>query len=388
MSGFAARAAYYMARGAVRKWGPWAARKYGVRVAGGLAAGGAGALTGYMRKRKGRPQVQRPSKRTKGDIAGRPANDDTRINLNSTYNAVSLYTKRRKSGKRYTKRKPKTFSGKVKNVINKLPKTSYWTIAHTDQYTFTTLPGSSYSAQDFVGNTAIARRAFTCGLGQLANATSTATDLTHIYLKLRNYGHIESSAIVSDAARNVEFVKFWFSIKMNLDIQCFNNEFTDTNPLYADIYECTAAQNITDNNHSTPGRSWPQSLIDTNAAFSGDTIADINVKGATPQTSPTFKKYWSIDKVTRIRISSPAPFHYDMYTSGIYNAQVASDHYCMKGITKGIMIVLAPIQVTTLPAAWNFQITAVNKKFAYKCLPFAGHQPSLDMQNGMTLTTL
>lgn len=354
------------------------------RYAGPLFASAAGAA---WRKRKPGPVMSRPSKKAKtggNAIAGRPSNDDTRINLNSTYNAVSLYNKRSKKSK-YKSRRPKTFAGKVKKVLDKQPQSSTWTIAFTNQETNIAAPLANYATHDLWGGTTYA---FLVGSGQKQDTTAVAKDLTHIYIKLRNYGHIESSAIVSDAARNVDWVKFWFSAKHQFDIQCFNVEFTDTNPLYADIYECTAAQNITDSNYSNPYSAWINACIDQNAAFSGDTIAVATTKGKTPKQSKLFNKYWSVNKVTRIRISNAAPFHYDMYTSGVYNANVAADAYCLKGITKGIFLVLAPIMTTTLPATYNIQLTAVNKQFKYKCLPFAGHQPSLDMQHGETKTTL
>jgi len=215
-------------------------------------------------------------------------------------------------------------------------------------------------------------------VGQLNDTTVLSKEITGLYVKIRNYGHIEASTIISDAARNVDFAKFWFSVKHNFDIQCFNNEFTEANPLYVDIYECTAQKDIIDLNYRTPGLAWQRALVDQNASFDGLSISTAENKGSTPRQAPLFKKYWSVDKVTRIRITSAAPFHYDMYTSGIYNPNRAQDCYAMKGITKGIMFIMGPIQVTTLPINWNFQVTASNKQFKFKVLPTSGHQPMLD----------
>jgi len=150
MASFAARYGYYLARGAVRKWGPWAVKKYGGRVAGGLAAGGAGVAAGLWRKRKPGPIVQRPSKKPKGDVGGRPANDDTRINLNTTYNSVSLYNKRRKRS-RFKNKRPKTFAGKVKRVLDKQPPTSYYTIMYNNNYAVVSGPQTGYASQELLG---------------------------------------------------------------------------------------------------------------------------------------------------------------------------------------------------------------------------------------------
>jgi len=376
---------------AKRYYGPAMARAYrsaATHYAGkampylGSAAAGYAGSAAYNRKRKAGAQGGGGKRQ---DIGGRPANDDTRTNLNSTFNSVSLYSKRRKSTKRL-KFKKKTFATKVKKVINKQPQTSFWTISHSNQLSIAPAASNSYQVQDLFG------RVFSYGWqlasGQLNDTAAVAKDLTHIYIKLRNYGHIESSAIVSDATRNVDVVKFWYAASYNFDIQCFNNEYTDTNPLYCDIYECLAASNISESDYATPADAWVNSLALQNAAFTGDTVSTALIKGATPKECALFKKYWSIVKVTRIRIASPAPFHYDMHTKGIYNSQTARDVYCIKGQTKGIMIVAAPIMTTTNPANYNFQLTAMNKKFRYKCLPYAGHQPALDRQNGQTITTV
>lgn len=385
MASFAARYGYYLARGAIRKWGPWAARKYGARAAGAVAAGAAGVAAGTWRKRKGGPQAQRPSKKTKPDIGGRPSNDDTRVNLNTTFNSVSLYNKRRKRG-RYNAKRPKTFAGKVKRVIDKQPPTCFYTSLYTNAYTVVTPPQVGYSSQELLGETY--SPALMLAAGQLHDPIATPKDISGIYIKLRNSGHIESSAIVSDSNRNVDFVKFWFSAKMDFDIQVFNNEFTATNPLYIDIYECTAQQNITDADYQTPALAWTRSCSNQNAAFTALTPTTPENKGATPRHTSLFSKYWSIDKVTRIMVTSAAPFHYDMYASGIYNSNPAADCYAMRGLTKGVMFVMAPIMVSTTPVNWNFQLTAINKKFKFKCMPTAGHQPSFDKtatQNAVTV---
>jgi len=293
---YAGRILGAIARDAAKRYGPGLARKYGPH----LAAGAGGALVGGARKLKRKWGGPSGGGGKRQDIGGRPANDDTRVNLNSTFNSVSLYSKRRKPTKRL-KPKKKTFTAKVKKVINKQPQTSFWTISHSNQLSIAPAAGNSYQVQDLFG------RVFSYGWqlasGQLNDTAAVAKDLTHIYIKLRNYGHIESSAIVSDATRNTDAVKFWYSASYNFDIQCFNNEYTDTNPLYCDIYECMVASNISEVDYATPADAWVNCLSVQNACFSGDTVSTALIKGATPKECALFKKYWSIVKVTRIRIS-------------------------------------------------------------------------------------
>jgi len=370
MASLAARYGYYLARGAVRKWGPWAAKKYGGRALGALGAAGAG----YATKKYATGNKR---KRVDSGVGGRPANDDTRINLNSTYNAVSLYSKRSRTGKMTSSKKravrsKRSFSKKVKQITDGHIPWSKWSVTYTNQLAITSAPATTYGSQDIFG--ANYSHAFQLCPG-LENDAGIK-DINHITTELNQWGHIQDGAIVNDNQRNTAGVAIKYRARMEFDIQCFNSEFTESNPLYIDIYECTAARNIHSISYATPADAWATAYTDNYQSFTGDSNPVNTRKGERPSDCHGFKKWWSVDKVTRVRITSPAPFHYDLRSSGTWTSHAEAsleDTYCLKGKTKGIMIVVAPIMVTTMPAAYNFQITAVNKHFDFKPLPYKGH---------------
>lgn len=387
MASFAGRAAWYLARGAARKWGPWAARKYGGKAAGAIAAAGAGYASGKWVKGYNNNKRKRPLE----DVGGRPANDDTRINLNSTYNAVSLYNKRSRKGRhRRTTGKvlrKKQFVKRVKKAVQTSIPWSVWSVTYSDPLVITSAPATTYGSQDVFGATF----SYALNLCPGKSNDSGLKDVNHILNELVQWGHVENGAIVDDTTRNTDGIKMQFKARMNFDIQCFNSEFTDTNPLYVDIYECTAAKHIYDSGYSTAADAWTVCYTDINQPFTGNVNPVKTRKGEQPSDAQNFKKWWSIDKVTRIRIAGPAPFHYDLTSSGVLSSDsnaTLESRFCTKGITKNIMMVVAPIMVTTMPAAYNFQITAINKHFKFKPLPYKGHTAVTQMINSNFVTAL
>jgi len=329
-----------------------------------------------------------------GGVAEKPQNEDTRINLNDTYSAAALYTKKSRKRKSMTaskKRavhKKKAFSKKIKKIVHQRAPWSRYSVTFTNQLAITSVPGTTYGAQDVFGKTY--SNAFMFCSGVLNDTAEKG--LVHIAKELKQWGHVENGAVVDDNTRNEDRVKFDFQARMEFDIQCFNTEFTSTNPLYIDIYECTAAKNIDNVGYATPADAWTSCLLDQFQPFTGDNTPINTRKGARPSDCPSFGRWWSTDKVTRVRIASPAPFHYDMTSNGVYSTKddtsFSGGKYCHRGITKGIIIVVAPIMVTTMPANYNFQITAINKHYKFRQYLFEGHTPNMTLIGSNLATTL
>lgn len=392
---FATRAALYAARGVARKWGPWAARRWGGRAAAAIGGGAAAGYAGYAAK-KYATGSKRGRTDSGTDMGGRPANDDTRTNLNSTYNSVSLYNKRssKRRVKRTTAKTPRgrrrAYAKKIRKIVHTGQKWSRYSTTFSNALVITSAPATTFGSQDIFGRTYSQAFQFCAG----GNNDVLDKDINHITLELKQWGHVENGAVVDDNLRNTDNIKFDYTGRMEFDIQCFNAEFTDTNPLYIDIYECTAARNINDVLYSTPADAWANTLVDTNQPFTGDGNPVITRKGARPSDAPGFSKWWGINKVTRVRISDASPFHYDMQSKGTWSSrlnQATGTHfspYCVRGLTKGIIIVVAPIMVTTMPANYNFQITAVNKHFRFKQHIAEGHTPNQSVIASNFVTTI
>jgi len=330
-----------------------------------------------------------------GGVAEKAQNEDTRINLNDTYNSTSLYSKTtRKRKRRVTApkkraaKKKRAFTKKVKRVLLTRKPWSCYSINFTNALTILGAPNTSFGSQDIFG-VGYSQALMLCADAGNDNG-ATPKDINRIITKLRLMGHVENNAIVSGVDRNLDLIKFDYKARMDFDIQCFNVEFTNTNPLYIDIYECVAARNIQTIDHATPADSWIECLAQNNQPFAGDSATVATRKGQRPGDCPTFKKYWSISKVTRVRIASPAPFHYDMTSSGTWDSIHENDFngqpFARSGRTVGIMIVVAPIMVTTMPAIYNFQITGINRTYKFKQYDGTGKvvNPGLVLSNVAT----
>lgn len=332
------------------------------------------------------------TKATGGDRFIKPQNEDTRHNLNSTYNAASLYSraKTRRNKRKVTPRqrrikfKKRKFNRKVKKVVQKMWPISQMHIRFTDGLDITSTVQNNFIVQDVFG------AGFTQAL-QLATGPLNDTaqkDLHLVAEQMETAGYVEGSVAKSGNTKNTEMMKFWFKAKMNLSILCLNNEYTNDNPLIIDIYECTAAKNIKDINYRSPASAWTQELAEKN--LSHDTLAGISAtnKGMTPQMTKGFSSYWKVDKVTRVRIASLAPFDIELNTSGIYSEKLHDNTYAIGGITKGLIIVAAPTYVRTNPASWSFHIRGINKHFKYRPIPEGNVQFPMISWSDLHTTTI
>jgi len=318
-------------------------------------------------------------------------NQDTRTNLNSTFNSTSLYTKTNRKRKRKTVaakrtlKKKKLFTKKVKKIVQQHVPTSYLRVNFSTSSVQTGGPNTSRTAQDVWGISIPSDNAYYLAPGDLLDTNNK--DIKRIKTFMEKAGHVEAGAVVNDAAANEDSMKFWFSAEMHMDFQCFNIEFDDGNPLYVDIYECTAKKNIQNPLYSTPGYAWANILAEQNLKHQGEAGRSTSNKGETPQMAKGFSDYWKVDQVTRIRVASPAPFHIKMTTKGIYNGRTAKSCYALAGITRGLILVAGSVTSSVLPVAWNAQLSGVNKWFKFKPISTGNTQyPDISFSDRLSTT--
>ena len=319
----------------------------------------------------------------------KPSNVDTNLNLNSAFNATSLYSKtgrkKRKLSAAVKKKKivARTFKKKVKKVLTKFVPWSTYTFNGNTNYNITGTPNSSITQQDVWGAGALNSNIL-LAYGSITDGT--LIDVTHITGITESYGHVENNATNVPTPVNPfnsSMVKFYYRVRMEFDIYCQNVEINDANPLYIDIYECVAARNITDVNYASPGQAWTQCHADNadKATFTTDTVDYPNARGNTPAEAPGFSLWWKICQVTRIRIATSAPYHYKMFTGGLWDVRKNQGLYCVKGQTKGIILVGCPIQTLTLPVTWNIHVGGTSKHFKFKEWVLNGKDPIFDKKN-------
>lgn len=319
----------------------------------------------------------------------KPSNVDTNINLNSAFNSTSLYSKtgrkKRKLSAAVKKRKvvARKFTKKVKKVLTKFVPWSTYTFNSNSTYAITGVPNASITQQDVWGAGSSSAQLLV-GYGLILDGG--LRDVSHITAIADSYGHVEDSAAAVPTAvnpLNSNMIRFHWTVRMELDLYCQNTEINDANPLYVDIYECVANANITDIDYANPGQAWTQCHANNadKATFGTDTVDYPNARGNTPFNCPGFSKYWKICQVTRIRIATSAPYHYVMYTGGLWDPRKYTNVYAVKGQTKGIVMVGCPIQTLTLPANWNLHVGGVSKHFKFKEAIFNGKDPIMDKKN-------
>lgn len=384
MASFAARYGAYLARGALRKWGPWAARKYGGRAAGAIGAAAAGGAAGYYtnkRKRADSGYSERPAKR----VSEKPSNDDTNINLNETYNATSLY--KRHAGKRRLSRRAKTvrrkrvrFSKKIRKIVKQSSKWNWFKGNRVNGWDHFNVPyanfGTLQTGQDVFPEALTASWQLMALPGPQA---SNATAAWHIRQQMNDMGHIEDGILVSDTNIGDTKTKMLMTSRWEGQLVQSRAEYTNAFPLWIDIYEFVAVKNITDIEYSTPQRAWNTILQDYKAP-TAEALNSQYTKGTRPTDNDLLAKWWKVSQITRVRMVDSTRFQYDMNTSGTYSHAVHSLCYAMAGITKALMLIVAPIYVATTPVAYDLRLMGINQSVKFKPLDVPGVTPNQKVQ--------
>lgn len=314
----------------------------------------------------------------------KPANSDTNINLNSTFNATSLYNKSSKKRKSVSgpvkkkKRAAKNFKRKVKKCLARLPPFSTCTINQSNESGLSSVPQMNNYTQDVWGLNNF--EIHWLGAGQMLDPSFH--DVSHVAAGLQRYGHVENGVAI--VGQNYEKLKFWFSASAEFDLITNNGEFSDVNPLYVDIYEFVAARNISDPLLATPGLAWVQLHIQNNDKIQGstDVVDTPNFRGNIPGKCPDMGKWWKTVKVTRVRmVSNNGPFHYKYETKGVWDPYKNQSLYAVKGITKGLVYVVGAIISTNLPANYDMRWKGYSKHFKFREMPLEGKDPNMDVKN-------
>lgn len=340
---------------------------YTVKYAGALQN-----LAANTAKRTAEHLVQGLAKKFKGD-PGLTADDNrhdshTSLMVTQHDNNANIFTARKKSRKRLTRKqrlfrkKKYRFKKKVRKALRAKLKNFHYVVNYTDLYSETSAVLNNITQQTVFPNTSISGLAI--GTGNLFNTTS---DVGKIADELNDFGVVDNAlAVTTNFGKNKIF--FPFRATMKCTIQVNNTEFTATNPLILDVYECVAVKDIGANEvvYNTPYRAWNQIAANECQNFSGQVIAPITAKGAQPFDTPLFRKHWKILNITRLRLTQNEPFHYHMTTKGFYNGPKFNDLHCVKGVTKSLMLVAAPTYITTLPANYDIKIAGISKHISYK----------------------
>lgn len=304
------------------------------------------------------------------------SNDDTRTNLNSTFNSTSLYTKtnrkpKRKSVKVLNKiRKKRKFTKSVKEVIRAQAKVNHYNVNSLIGKGFFTVPytnyGSAQTGQDVFPPTY--QNYLMLGTGGAATSTG---DIYYPSFQMEDMGHVEDGVAVNDEFKGRHNIKYWFKGTLDFDIRVGNVEYNDANPLYIDVYELTAKRNSDadqSSSYASPLEAWTYGLIQEKIN-TGDATAALTspyLKGQIPTQCPEWNKWWRVDQVTRVRFASTAPYHIQLKTSGIFDTRKHLELYNIAGVTRAVMFVVAPIYTDVTPATYSIGIHGINKSFTYK----------------------
>lgn len=150
-----------------------------------------------------------------------------------------------------------------------------------------------------------------------------------------------------------------------------------------DIYECVAAQDISNVNYESPYAAY--NYLQTNArTFQGETVTTKECQGHTPFKTPNFGKYWKILKVTRYlktatddttSLANWTP--YTFYTQGYYTTQKFFNNYAVKGVTKALLVIVNPINEGWITNTnGNLLLMTTNREFKF-------WTPSIDGPSGV-----
>jgi len=312
----------------------------------------------------------------------KPTNQDTRHNLNDTYNTVSIYSKAPRKLKRKSKvakakaRKKRVFKKKVVKCLRSYQPWSVFKLNFSDTLTDSQSLATPAYVSQFLSPATASSFPLSLGLGWGFFLTSTK-DQGNIYNQLAGLGHAEDGVVVADNSSNLPNLEYYISGRCVVNIKFLNNNLngggTPQGETYLyDVYECVAARNmgVGDVAYNTPQKAWDTCLSECAVPTDGGaTTANLSIyKGSRPSDCPQFSKYWKVEEITRIAVNTYGEaFQFTMKTSGKISHRVSSQNYCLKGITKVLFLVGNPVGSPTNPstASINYQN---EKTFKFKAL--------------------
>lgn len=299
-----------------------------------------------------------------GNWFGGSTKDQTSGNTDQFFNIgergttnVSYKKKRaRKPTKRVKimRKKKRAFKKKVKRVL--APRVPLWTHHEFNQSTGIFTGGTLglftglYNATSSNWYQLVLGNASTWGVN-CGGLASTTQGLEKLHQEVLDYTVRINAADVSYAGADSRGEKSALWVKnsyLKLTLQN-RNELKD---LIFTLYECVAAQDISDPNYANPAFTWKY-LYDNNASTGTDTIADWTApfqKSVEPTEQPRFGRYWKIVKKTKCRIpygiQDGVSFPYQtfkMYGNGKFMYKLKHQKlWAIKGKTKYFMMIIDP----------------------------------------------
>lgn len=197
---------------------------------------------------------------------------------------------------------------------------------------------------------------------------TTSCDVGYIAASVAAIGIVDGATAVG-----IDYGKtLYFPFKQTLKFSLWtgNSEYSASNPLITDIYECVAARNMNagDAAYLSPQEAFQQCVAD-GQTLSGRTVPTQDFKGMTPFNVPNFGKYWKILTVTRVSLVYNTVTHFKVHTRGVYSKRKFENNYCLKGVTKAVMFISEPTFQFALPATYNFNVSGIQNITTYKIPP-------------------
>lgn len=298
---------------------------------------------------------------SKAKATERPTNSDTILNTNNTFNATSLFTRKRKGG--WSKGKKVAFKRRQrfkKSITKALTGFKHWNTAH---YVSTTLIDSSYTTsaspefQHIHPTTQYTTPRAMMQVGATP-AVSVAAGLGETYNHLFGIGWVEDGAAQNPASQPKDNLTLQWREKLQMTIKC--NDTSDVSEefkAFADIYEFVAARNITTSTehalYDTPWQAWDNcTSTAVQQVPAGGLVAaqSLNDKGLRPGDCPELKKWWTITKVTRVQFTGKNEYLYDLHSSGMWKYGVVKDLKAVKGDTKTILMIVDAVGIPNIAA--------------------------------------
>jgi len=320
------------------------ARRLATRAAPYVTAAAATALRARIRAR------QASSRTTSADVSNTTSVRFRDMGDRGSVSTTKYKTRKRRKMSARKRKAIKTFKRRVRQVINaKQPMSCLqetwspalsWRADTLDNWGQTLAGGF----QSVIGN------ASTWGLNMGEAAASGGQESSYIQGEAKDYNLRENGAdVVITAEESREngghFVKRRYS---KLTVQ----NTSPSKDLIFDLYECVAAQDISDPNYANPVITWTF-LTGINEDQSTGTWGIPVLKGSEPTDCPRFGKYWRVLKKHKCRIpwdAAPANAYQTFKMSSrpfYWDGNRFKDKWAVGGLTKYWMMIIDPEQGST-----------------------------------------
>lgn len=321
---------------------------------------------------------KRPSASSMKFSSSNANNASTTRMLTTGDNVTSLYRrkrKRRKTRKDYVRiRKAKRFKKKVVRVIkNRQPMNLYF----ENTLGINTVGTSTLVNPEQIQVVQSDAKKMMVGYG---TAIDSNNDVNRIHEMIKNFDWGISGVFKNDPKNN----DINFYVKCRLTMTLFREsgvQWDSVLPVDYDVYECTAAKDIANTAYDDPASAMSFCLTQSpNYA----TSVNVNQKGVSPFDVPSFGEWWTINKVTRVRLSDNQKAVFTLKSNFIYDYERFTTKGAIKGKTRAFMVIADPTESQQgSNASQLFFSYSIQKAFKFKPLLGTSYLPS-----GQSLTEL